>query len=90
MDDPMATATMIEEQVSALSGFSVELMEDLQKWTKAYKDDKGHVIVYAKLRQAQKYGDYYLTPSGLTLGWWGVNRRSLRPSLCDSKSERMP
>ena len=45
---------------------SVELtVEDLQKWTTAYKDDKGHVATYMKLRQGQKYEDFYLTPSGL-------------------------
>ena len=35
-DDPVATAIVIEEQVLALHGFSVELTEeDLQKWTTA-------------------------------------------------------
>ena len=66
MDDSVATAKAIEEQVTVLSGFSVELTkEDLQKWTKAYKEDKSYVIVYTKLRQGQKHGDYYLTPSGV-------------------------
>ena len=47
MDDPMATVVAIEEQVSALSGFSMELTEeDLQKWTKSYKEDKCHVTMY--------------------------------------------
>ena len=42
---------VIEELVLALSGFNVEFMEeDLQKWTKAYNDDKGHITVYTKLR----------------------------------------
>ena len=50
MDDPMATATAVKKQVSTLSGFSVELMvEDLQTWTKAYKEDKSHVVAYTKL-----------------------------------------
>ena len=50
-DDPVATEVAIEEQVSAHHGFSVELMEeDLQKWTTAYKEDRGHVTVYTKLR----------------------------------------
>ena len=36
MDDPMATAAVVEVHVSALSGISVELTaEDLQTWTKA-------------------------------------------------------
>ena len=51
MDDPMATVVAIEEHLTALSGFSVELMaEDLQIWTKAYKEDKSHVATYMKLR----------------------------------------
>ena len=50
MDDPMAITVAIEEHVSALSGFSVELMaEDLLKWTKAYKEDKGHIAAYTML-----------------------------------------
>ena len=51
-DDVAIAATMIEPHVSALSGASVELTtEDLQQWTKAYKEDKGHVAAYMKLRQ---------------------------------------
>ena len=47
----MATTAMIEEQVLALHGFNVELTEeDLQKWTTAYKEDRGHITVYTKLR----------------------------------------
>ena len=66
MDDSVETIGAIEEQVLALSGFNADLTEeDLQKWTKAYKEDKGQVTVYTKLRQGQKHGDYYLTPSGL-------------------------
>ena len=84
MDDPMATAVAVEEHVSALSGFSVELTaEDLQTWTKAYKEDKSHIAAYMKLRQGQKYQDVYLTPSGLMARMVGVNRRSLFLSLCD-------
>ena len=46
-----AAAVAIEEQVLAFSRFNVELtMEDLQKWTKAYKKDKGHIATYTKLR----------------------------------------
>ena len=42
---------MIERHVSALSGVSIEVTaKDLQKWTRAYKEDKGHVVVYMKLR----------------------------------------
>ena len=51
MDDPMATAVAVEEHVLALSGFSVELTtEDLQKWTKAYKENKSRIVAYTKLR----------------------------------------
>ena len=39
--------------------------EDVQKWIKAYKEDKGHVAAYTKIRQGQKYEDFYLTLSGL-------------------------
>ena len=50
MDDPIATTTAVEEDVSALSGFSVEPMaEDLQIWTKAYKEDKSHLAAYMEL-----------------------------------------
>ena len=46
------TAAMIERHVLALSGASVELTtKDLQQWTKAYKEDKGHVVAFMKLRQ---------------------------------------
>ena len=43
MDDSIATAiAVIETQISALSGVSVKLIADnLQKWTIAYKEDKG-------------------------------------------------
>ena len=65
-DDIATTAVMIERHVSTLSGVSIEMTtEDLQKWTAAYKEDKGHVAAYLKLRQGQKYEDFYLTPSGL-------------------------
>ena len=65
-DDVATAAAMIERHVSALSGVSVEItVEDLQQWTKAYKEDKGHVVAYMKLRQVQKYEDFNLTPSSL-------------------------
>ena len=49
MDTPMATTTVVKEHVSALSGFSVELtVEDLQKWTKSYKEEKSHITAYTK------------------------------------------
>ena len=52
MDTPMAIAAVVEEHVSTLNGFSVELTaEDLQKWTKAYKEDKSHIAAYTKLRE---------------------------------------
>ena len=69
MDDVATAAGMIEQHVSALSGASVEMTaEDLQQWTKAYKEDKGHIAAYMKLLQGQKYQDFYLTPSGLMRG----------------------
>ena len=84
MDDPMATTAAVEAHVSALSGISVELMaEDLQTWTKAYKEDKSYVATYTKLRQGQKHQDVYLTPSGLLAKMVGVNRRSSFLGLCD-------
>ena len=47
---------MIERHVSTLSGVSIELIaKDLQKWTTTYKEDKGYVANYMKLRQGQKY-----------------------------------
>ena len=53
MDDPMATI-VVEEHVSALSEFSMELTaEDLQTWTKAYEKDKSHTAAYTKLCQGQ-------------------------------------
>ena len=85
MDNPMATMAAVEVHVLPLSGISVELTaEDLQTWTKAYKEDKSHVVAYTKLRQGQKYQDGYLIPSGLlarVVG--GVNRRSLFLGLCN-------
>ena len=62
----MAIATAVKEHVAALNGFSVELTaEDLQTWTKAYKEDKSHVAAYTELRKGQKCQDVYLTPFGL-------------------------
>ena len=43
MDNLVATAT-IEEQVLPLSSANMELTaKDLQKWTIAYKEDKGRI-----------------------------------------------
>ena len=54
MDDLVAIAIAVEEHMSALSGFSMELtVEDIQTWTKAYKEDKSHVVAYTKLCQGQ-------------------------------------
>ena len=51
MDDVTTAVAMIERHVSTLSGASVALTtEDLQQWTKAYKEDKGHVVAFMKLR----------------------------------------
>ena len=67
-DGAITATAMIERHVSALSGVSIEMTaEDLQKWTTAYKEDKSHVTIYLKLRQGQKYEDFYLTPSGLII-----------------------
>ena len=80
MDDLMATAAAIEEHVSALSGFSVELIdEDLQIWTKAYKEDKGYVATHTKLRQGQKYENFYFTPSGLMARMVGSQQKIIVP-----------
>ena len=77
---------MIERHVSTLCGASVELTtEDLQQWTKVYKGDKGHVAAFKKLRQGQKYEDFYLTPSGLMARMVGVGRKSSFLSLCGNK-----
>ena len=66
MDDAATVAVMIEQHVSTLNGASVELTtKDLQQWMKAYKEDKGHIAAFMKLRQGQKYEDFYQTPSGL-------------------------
>ena len=80
MDDPEAIVAAVEEQVSALRGFSVELMvEDLQAWTKAYKEDKSHMIAYTKLCQGQKYQDVYVTPSGLLAKVVGGQQKIIVP-----------
>ena len=80
MDDPMATAAVVEPHVSAPSRISVELTaEDLQTWTKAYKDDKSHVAAYTKLRQGQKYQDVYLTPFGLLARMVGGQQKIIVP-----------
>ena len=49
----MATAATVEAHVLVLSGISVELTaEDLQTWTKAYKEDKSHVAAYCRILRA--------------------------------------
>ena len=54
MDDTAIVPAMIERLVLGLSGVSIEMTpKDLQKWTTAYKEDKGHVVAYLKLRQGQ-------------------------------------
>ena len=75
-----STVAAIEAQVTALSGMSVELTtEDLQKWTTAYKHDKGHVAAYMKLCQGQKYEDFYLTPSSLMARMMGGQPKIIVP-----------
>ena len=77
---------MIERHVLVLSGVSVELTtEDLQHWTKAYKEDKSNVAAFMKLRQGQKYEDFYLTPFGLMARMMGGStEKSSFLSLCNS------
>ena len=74
MDDSIAIASeTIEAQISVLRGVSVELTaKDLQRWTTIYKEDKSHVAAYMKLRQGQKYEDFYLPQSGLMARMMGV------------------
>ena len=80
MDDPMATAAAVEAHVSTLSGISVELTaEDLQTWTKAYKEDKSSIAAYTKLRQGQKHQDVYLTPFGLLARMVGGQQKIIVP-----------
>ena len=80
MDDPMARLVAIEEHVLALSGISVELMAaNLQIGTKAYKEDKSHIVAYTKLRQGQKYQDVYLTPFGLMARMVGGQQEIIVP-----------
>ena len=56
MDALEATAIAVKVHVSALSGFSVEFMaEDLQTWTKAYKEDKSHIQSYAGDKSTKIY-----------------------------------
>ena len=54
-------------------------MEDLQIWTKAYKEDKSHVAAYTKLRQGQKYQDLYLIPFGLMARMVGEQQKIIVP-----------
>ena len=80
MDDSMATTTAVEAHVLVLSGISVELTaEDLQTWTKAYKEDKIHIAAYTKLHQGQKCQDVYLTPSGLLARMVGGQQKIIVP-----------
>ena len=54
-------------------------MEDLQNWTKAFKEDKGHVAAYTKLCPYQRYEDFYLTPSGLMARMVGGQHKIIVP-----------
>ena len=82
MDDPTVTIIVIEKQVSALGGFSMELIvQDLQKWTKAYKEDKGYVAASTKLCQGQNYEGFYLTPFGLIARMMGQQKIIIPKSL---------
>ena len=80
MDDVTTATAMIERHVSTLSGASVELTtEDLQQWTKAYKEDKGNVAMFMKLRQGQNYEDFFLTSSGLMARMVGGRQKIIVP-----------
>ena len=73
MDDSVVVVVVIEGQISALSGVSVELTtDDLQKWTTIYKEDKGHIATYEKLCQGQKYEDFYLNQLRLMARMMGM------------------
>ena len=81
-DDIATAATMIERHISTLSGASVELTtEDLQQWTKAYKEDKGHVAALVEFAANNavnvatgyssfflNFGDHPLVPSVFMYG----------------------
>ena len=85
-DDVITAVAMIGRHVSTLSGASVELTtKDLQQWTKVYKEGKGHVAAFMKLRQGQKYEDFYLTPSGLMARMVGGRQKIIVAKFCDSK-----
>ena len=43
------------------------------------KKTKGHITAYMKLRQGQKYEDFYVTPSGLMARMMGADRKSFIP-----------
>ena len=80
MDDVATTTAMIERDVLTLSGASVELTtKDLQQWMKAYKEDKAHVAAFMKLRQGQKYEDFYLIPSGQMARMVGSRQKIIVP-----------
>ena len=66
-DDMATIVAMIERHISTLSGASMELAtENLQQWTKAYKEDKGHVAALAKfvannaVNMATGYNSFFL------------------------------
>ena len=54
-------------------------IDDLQKWTTTYKEDKGYIVAYMKLRQGHKYEDFYLTPSGLMARMMGGRQKIIVP-----------
>ena len=83
VDDSTTSTTVvttIEMQIIALILVSIELTtKDLQQWTKAYKDDKGHVTTYMELCKGQKYQDFYLTPLGLMARLMGDRQKIIVP-----------
>ena len=60
--------------------------EDLQQWTKVYKEDKSHVAAFVKLGQEQKYEDFYLTPSGLMARMVGGRQKIIVPKSLRQQS----
>ena len=72
---------MIERYALALSAVSIDMIaEDLQRWTTAYKEDKGHVAAYVKLHQGQKCEVFYLTPLGQMARIKGVRHKIIVPT----------
>ena len=80
MDDITIAVAMIERHVSALSGVSIEMTaKDLQNWTTAYKEDKGHIAAIFEATPEGESEDFYLTPSGLMARMVGGQQKIIVP-----------